>query len=372
MNPSLLNITTKISTVSSELGIPSLEYVANGLLIHIYRAKRLHEPRWLSATLKHYVMRARKSYMRYGSVPREDAYDAKSAIYLARIVYMDQSSGAHPIEEWISMRFVPTDGAPRYSEDLIFCLCNGKKLADWLLKSPLNKNKDIIKHIVTMSRICGIPPHLLLPPKELSTDEPICLPKKFKYSGLSFALMNKQFFNDCKSDGKDYQYITGLFHDELIDRALTVTTARGKKIPVFTPAHDTLNIREASQIRLNRSLSFAYEFPAYFLKANQLYTLFLKLLSRKTISLNTLAHYIQTSDHPENWMESLDTFRRILPKMGKLLTTNGKLHKSQITGKQLRSMINTLVDDGPKLRFMKSNSWHKSIDEYICLYKALA
>lgn len=360
---------TQVDIMSSELGIPSLEYVADGILIHIYRAKRLHEPTWFSATLKNHVLCARESYMRYGFVPREDEYDAKSAIYLARVVYIDQPKDIHPVEEWISMRFVPADGFPRYSEDLTFCLCGKQELSNWLLKSHHNKNKDITKHIVTMSRICGIPPRPLSHSMQLNANTCSFIPEKFKHTGISFAFMNKQFFNDCTSDARDYQYITGLFHDGLIERALTVTTARGKKVPAFTLAHDILGIQEASQIKLNRSLSFAYEFPAYFLKADELYALFLKLLSRKIISISTFAHYLHTSDHPENWMDSLDTFKRILPEMGKLLTTNGKLHESKITGITLRSMIDASVDDGPKLRLMKSGPWCKSIDEYISLSK---
>jgi len=341
---------------------PVAEYTVNGILFQVYRAKQLHTPKWSSTILKSLVMRARKSYMRYGPVAEEDAYDVKSAIYLTRAVYTQMYfSDLYPVEEWLSMRFVPADGLPQYTEDLIFCLCDNAVLVDWLLTSNLNVTKDITNHILTMSRICSIPPYII----EGAQDNSMVLPEKLKYPGISFALMNKQFLDDCRSESKEYTYITGLFHDKLINNILTIVMNGGRKIPFFRPAYDLLGFEDQSRIKLNRSLFFIYEFSGYFLKTKQLYNLLVNLMRKGSLTANTFTHYIQNIKHIEQYMNDIDSFKQIMPKIGALLTTQGPLYGAKLTGEQLRRIIDEKVDDGPTLRMMKIDEWQKDIRTYL-------
>jgi len=344
---------------------PVAEYTVDGILFQVYRAKQLHTPKWSSAVLKDLVMRARKSYMRYGPVAKEDAYDVKSAIYLTRAVYTQMySSNLYTVEEWLSIKFVPADGLPQYTEDLILCLCDNVVLADWLLTSNLNVAKDITNHIVTMSRICSIPPSVIK--GGATKDNNMVLPEKLKYTGISFTLMNKQFLDDCRSESKEYTYITGLFHDKLI----TVIEG-GRKIPIFRPAYDLLGLEDQSRIKLNRSLFFIYKFSGYFLKTKQLYNLLVNLMRKGSLTANTLTHYIQNIKHVEQYMNNIDSFKQLMPKIGTLLTTQGPLYGAKLTGEQLRRIIDEKVEDSPTLRMMKIDEWQKDIDKYLRFFKLL-
>ncbi len=343
---------------------PVAEYTVNGVLFQVYRAKKLHTSKWSSVALKSFVMRARKSYMRYGPIELEDMYDVKSAIYLTRAVYTQtRSSNLYAIEEWLSMRFVPADGLPQYTEDLFFCLCDNTILVDWLLASNFNVTGDITKNIVTMSRICNIPPYVVS--GSTTHNHSIVIPEKLKYTGISFALMNKQFLDDCRSKSKRYTYITGLFHDKLVDNILTITTKNGIKIPFLQPAYNLLGLKDQSRIKLNRSLSFIYKFSGYFLKTKQLYDLLANLVREGSLTAKTLTHYIQDIEHIEQYMSNINSFKRISPKIGALLTAQGPLYGAKLTGEELRRSIDKKVDDGPTLRMIKSSEWQKGINKYL-------
>ncbi len=360
-------VVNKINANHALLGLAAATYEVGGVLFQVYCAKPLHSSRWKSVALKKLVTHARSSYLRYGLVNPHDTYDQKSAIYLTRVSYVHtcKTRLSHTVEEWLSMRFVPSDGLPEYTEDLLFSMCEGKSLVEWLRIKNLDNDKNIAEKIITLSRICGIPSDMCS--NNQKTDSGGSLPSKLQYTGISFALMNKLFLEQCKLTAQPYQYITGLFREELVENALTIQINNQKRIPTFTYGYKLLGFKNPSAITLNRSLPSApvYEFPAYFLKKDQLYHELKGLWKNGRITLRTLMHYVHIDMRADEWMKDVCSFQYALPQLGRLLTVKGILYDSSMTGEQLRSFLDTRLDDGPQLRMMRMDEWQQSIDKYL-------
>ena len=338
-------------------------YKIDGALFHVYRAKSLHSLKWESAALKRLVAHARDSYLRYGSVPPFDKYDNKSAVYITRVQYTHRckTQTYYPIEEWLSMRFIPSDGLPEYTEDLLFSLCEGKPLVDWLKAKCTENTEKIVDQIITLSRICSIPPCI----NGIAVNQNVQLPLKLQYTGISFALMNKVFLEEYKFQTR-HRYITGMFREELINRVLTLESEQGR-IPQFTYGYEFIGQNDPSVITLNRSSAPVYDFPAYFLKTDQHHDALYNLWKKGSIATDTFAYYVKTDFDVHEWMDDIGIFQQILPKLGALLTAKGFLSGSSITGEQMRLILNDCVDDGPQLRMMQIEVWSKSIEQYLRL-----
>lgn len=357
----------KIDEFASSIGPEIARYgIGNGITLSLYKAKNLHSAEWFSESLKNLVMEARKSYLRYGEVPQDDVYDAKSVVYIGRAAYEYEVKGIiYPAEEWLSVRFVPADGTPQYTEDLEFCLVNDRVLVDWFLNSDLNKKGDILKRIFTISRICSIAPHIS---HSMSTHFfNRILSKKLMFTGVLLSLMSKQFLKDCAVKSIPCELITGLFRDEFIEKSLTVLTPRETRIPDFSYGYKTLGLSDISALKLNRSLfsHYFYKFPSYFLNMDQLFSALNDLINQKQMSMQTLDYYIKGDMRAAEWMQTSAIFKRIGKDLGNVISTAGALYDSHLTGEYLRRLLNARVSDGPHLRVMRTNAWIKSIEKYL-------
>lgn len=347
--------------------IPIAQYSLEGALIQIYRAKSLHSSEWKSPQLKQYLMHARQSYLRYGHVPLIDDFDAKSEVYITRATYSIKDDHlSYSVEEWLSMRFVPSDGNPRYTEDLSYSLCEDKPLIQWLSESNFGKRKDSAQHMIAISRICSIPPRKI---PGYKYKKYVFFPKKLGYTAISFALMNKVFLDNLSSSSKYYGHMTGIFRDEFIDKVLTVGTPKGEIVPDFTFGYKLLGLNNIRMIRLDRSapLLYPYHFPKYFFHIKQLHEVFCGLYANGSITQKTFIHYMGTEAHPDGWISDLDHFKKISSKLDNILTVIGPLYGASITGEEVRFMFDRKVDDGPRLRIMQIDAWRNSIEKYLRL-----
>lgn len=347
--------------------IPIAQYSFGDVLIQIYRVKNLHSSEWNSPQLKQYLIHARQSYLRYGHVPLIDNFDAKSEIYITRVTYSIKNDDlSYPVEEWLSMRFVPSDGHPGYTEDLLYSLCENKPLIKWLSESSFGGTRDSAQHMITISRICSIPPRKI---PEYKYEKDIFFPKKLSYTAISFALMNKIFLDNLNPSLKRYKHMTGIFRDEFIDKVLTVRTLEKEIVPDFTFGYKLLGLNNIHTIRLDRSapLLYPYHFPKYFFHINQLHGALNNLYSNGFITAKTFIHYMGTEAHPDKWTHDLDHFKKISPKLENILTVIGPLYGTSITGEEMRTMFDREVDDGPKLRIMNMDAWQNSIEKYLRL-----
>lgn len=347
--------------------IPIAQYSFEGVLIQIYRVKNLHSSEWNSPQLKQYLMHARQSYLRYGHVPLIDDFDMKSEIYITRVTYsIKNDSLSYPVEEWLSMRFVPSDGNPRYTEDLLYCLCKDKPLIQWLSESNFSGTKNSAQHMIAISRICSIPPRKI-PKYKYKKD--VFFPERLHYTAISFALMNKTFLDNQNSSLKYYKHMTGIFRDEFIDKILTARTLEKEIVPDFTFGYKLLGLNDIHALTLNRSapLLYPYHFPNYFFQIDELHKALGNLYSHESITRETLIHYMGEEAHPDKWIHNLDYFKRISPKLEHMLTVIGPLYGASITGEKMRAVLDREVGDGPKLRIMNMDAWQNSIEKYLHL-----
>ncbi|MEK7074280.1 MAG: hypothetical protein AAB968_00775 [Patescibacteria group bacterium] len=347
--------------------IPIAQYSFGEVLIQIYRVKNLHSSEWNSPQLKQYLMHARQSYLRYGHVPLIDKFDTKSEVYITRVLYSIKTDRlSYPVEEWLSMRFVPSDGYPGYTEDLLYSLCEDKPLIQWLSESNFGRTRDSAQHMIAISRICSISPRKI---PEYKYEKDVLFPKKLGYTAISFALMNKIFLDNLNPSLKHYKHMTGIFRDEFIDRVLTVRTPEKEIVPDFTFGYKLLELNHVHMIRLDRSapLLYPYHFPNYFFHIDQLHGALNNLYSKGFITQKTFIYYMGTEAHPDKWTHNLDHFKKISPKLKNILTVIGPLYGTSITGEEMRTIFDQEVDDGPKLRIMNMDAWHNSIEKYLRL-----
>ena len=316
----------------------------------VYLVKDISEKRWRHPALLKLLKHARKSYSIYGNVPLVDNNDRKSAVYLIRALYIHtHEKQKNLMEEWISIRFTPGHGEPFSTEDFSRSLYNSGSVI-----SAFKKYRASHKNFVSMSRLCRITPRLSPHNTAYNGEQSL---QKNKYTIICFALANMVFLKSLRDNAK-YQYISGLFREELIKKKLTITT-NSQTIPRFILAHKTLSC-PSHAITLKRD-TYAYSYPAYFLNIRDLEKVFKKIRANGKLTVATMRHYLNIQvNHPRQNITSLAG-----NKLGNLLTVKGKLKHSSLTGKRLRTMINETVADGPKLMVMPLAEWQKDITELV-------
>lgn len=347
--------------------IPIAQYSLEGALIKIYRAKSLHCSEWKSPQLKQYVMHARQSYLRYGSVPLIDDFDIKSEIYITCVSYSIKNNRvSYPVEEWLSMRFVPSNGKPEYTEDLLYSLCEDKPLIQWLSESNFGGTRDAAKHMIAISRICSIPLRRI---PAYTYKKNVSFPKKLGYTAISFALMNKVFLDNLNFSSEYYGHMTGIFRDEFIDNVLTVRTPERETVPDFTLGYKLLGLNNINALVFNRSAPslYPYHFPNYFLKIDELHRALAHLYFDGCLTQETFIHYMGAEADPDKWIHDVDYFKRISSRLERMLTVAGHLYGTSITGEKMRAVLDREVSDGPRLRIMNMDAWRNSIEKYLRL-----
>lgn len=330
---------------------PNACYVARDVRIDIYRAKRLYQPTWANPVLFRLVIDARGSYYRYGDYPPLDIYDRKSAVYLARVRYV-----AHgiPLEEWLSMRFIPWRGTPYGYEDLKLAAHQGKTIDYWVQKKF--PRRDGMHALISMSRLSGIAPF----PSRSGDDDGDARGTRMRHTALAFAAMNNEFFNTGTLPADDCAHITTLMHRALVARLLGAFCKRRASMR-FTPAHCTLGLaHEVALARDGYARTYCARFPQYFLNIKELMGVLRRAVRDGDITHATLAHYLGESIAPEAALRFNGVHISKLRGLGAMFASEGLLHAAAIDGATLRSMASS-VSDGPTLYMMERGNWETSI-----------
>ena len=353
-------------TATSLLPSPTREFQEGDTHVFIYTVKSSDEKIFFHPELYKILCEARKSYWRYGDVPLIDKYDAKSFIYLTRVVYPSVQGGAHCfLEEWTSMRFIPAAGVPFSTEDLESCVYQGETLSTKIKKTLFQNQDTAFDRLITISRICRIRPHVFT--KNFRFDHQ-ALPQKNKYTALSFVAMVQLFLDQSIEAGKNYEWFTALAKEELFTKVLHLNREeKDVRFPFFR-ASEVLKIPPARTIRVNRSL-LSYRYPGYFLDVEELFLLFEKLIDLKRMKDSSLCHFLGIkepfSDFRKKYKElpSAD-FVKILQGISNLLLTEGWIENSSLHASQLRSLCDLCVSDAIQLYLSPTFLWQHSPYEW--------
>ncbi|GIX06324.1 MAG: hypothetical protein KatS3mg115_0727 [Candidatus Poribacteria bacterium] len=344
-----------LCALSASLPEPDETLQLGAAELALYQAKELYNPSWRSEELRLLVREARRSFDRYGGVPLFDAYDPKSAVYLARARYHVLTPERVPIraEEWLSFRYVPGDGTPAGNPDLDNCLCKDRPLVE-ALRSYLTGKDSELGRVVSISRMCAISPYTL-------RDDRRGLPARWLTGrGLRYGAGLLVLINSAALDhhlGR-WDYQTGLCHPELLRSSFTLHTEDGHLYPRYTPAYQVLGLSSPREVRLDRSHE-AYRYPGYFLDRRQLMRALRHLLREKMLSERTLQHYLGEVRSQGSGEGSGEWYRNL----GRLLTVQGPLVGSPITGEALRAYLDRSVDDGPTLYLFEVSSWKDELEK---------
>lgn len=195
------------------------------------------------------------------------------------------------------------------------------------------------------------------------------LPTYHKFTGLSFALINQRFLQEIEKTKLPYRYVTANVRKDLIETVFSFTKNGHKVKPIFTPAYKILNISEPKKIKLDRiahSLE-VYRFPTYFLNLDQLLDCFQKLIMEEKLTNTTLKYYLQTKMNYQEISEMKS--KKELRLLGELLTVQGPIYKSSLTGEELRKIIDNEVEDEPELKIIEIENWRKGIENIIKIAK---
>ncbi len=317
---------------------PLRVYKIGPAIFRIYKAKDLYHPFWNSEVLRRITKFARRSYLRYGAVPAFDDYDKNAAIYLCRVSYQKT-------EEWLCLRFVPGDTRDHSLEDTDQYLYNGRSIAG-VLKNKLVLKNNPIKKSVAVSRVCGISPY-----QASAAAKKDVLPGSMKYTAQAFALLNKEFFAD-----KHFSYLVGMFRPEVAKKILDFSP--GLKLS-FPDAYKILKCKP-EQIYLDRK-SLAYQFPGYFLNAQQLVKLLQKLVRENKLKVDFVKKYAKNllvDKKSKNYTQTLKSITGV----SRILLWQGRIPGSKLNGNQLRLLVDDSVADGPRLKIVTVESWVKQLD----------
>lgn len=337
---------------------PIAQYHSDVASFSVYLAKELYRPEWITEPLRQLVAEARKSYLRYGDVPLFDDFDNKATIYLIRSSYAIPFAGQHA-EEWLSVRFVPNDGIPPYTEDLTLCIALNTSLVQLVKERLFPNTSDWLPHVFSISRLCSITPYYM--PLHVSRPPEISpLSSKLRHTLASFVLAHLSFLRNTKHRGDTVQYITGLFRQELLSNVLTLRTMNNDRIPAFVPASRTLDVQLPDDVRIIRE-RIAYHFPHYFLRMDQLNALFSRLHGMDMLPQTTFHYYFKTSFKPEYLMLHMRSWNPDPKELSRLLMIRGRIKYSPLTGEKLRALIQQYVQDGPVLQIMQHQDWERSL-----------
>lgn len=339
-----------IRTLSEQLEKPVLSFKTKEAFFEVFKIKNLFENQYLSKAGREIMLLARKSYEHYGAVSLTDDYDKKSAIYLVRCSYASKKHGDAQIEEWLSARFIPAEGEPHGTFDLLACYAGDVSLIDFIRAELFGGEDDFLKHFLTISKICKISPYFS---NKKSYNH---LPEKNSFTALGFALMSQAFVNEKKA--RQFRYITALFRKEIADKSF-VFKHNGKHHYLFSQAKEFFNIKSKA-IRINREMG-AYHSPGYFLEVKELLVTLKELVESGKISRSTLAKFVDLELLEKEANHKPHHFRNL----GKLLTASGQIEESELTGEELRKILDGKVSDGPELMMMEINFWKSILNQII-------
>lgn len=343
---------------------PVFEDVFGAVNVSVYCAKRF-DSSWLNDSLYSIVLQSRRSYLRYGEVPLEDVFDGQSSVYLARAVYSEVGESGRR-QEWLCLRFTPSRGSgDTPTDDMRVCSYEGRPIYELIDESLFSGEGNALDHIITLSRLCRILPFSYSEGRHYISaySEP-----RLQHTALLFCLICHTVIMSMSDERKEnVRYYTALLHDSLIKNRLSLKTPEGGEEGIrFAYAHDVLNIG-VDEIKFQRDL-LAYRYPLYHLSVNDLFETLAACIDEGLISEQSFKHYLGVNITSEKLLayvsEDIDYF---LPmrNIGVMLTVDGKLHKSRITGQQLRDRLAQEVADAPRLRLMRAESFVEDIVNFI-------
>lgn len=317
-------------------------------VVETYRVKVASKMPFRNTPLGKILDIARRSSRVYGRRPLYDKLDEKAAIYIARAVYPD-------FEEWLSYRLVPFFGEPQGAGELnlfegrgMDSVQPGSTVEDMVRRKIFNGDKNFGNNVWATSRMCGIRPY------QISSSGTIVTMPKHKYSALCYAAISYHMYEDYLR-GLGVKYTSGIILNKFIESALTVTINGKRYGALFTPATTSLGVQPGS-ITVNRKNygPYVYGFPGYWLNFQKLVKELRLLLEANHLTEACFKHYLGIKkpfaailDSGRSTMEIM----AVLHKLGNLLTVSGKLeHCSEMTGENLRQLIDDRVSDGPELK----------------------
>ena len=309
----------------------------------------MYKNEWLNPKLGELLLEARRSYYIYGDLPPLDAYDQKSAIYMVRACYPGHGG---TVEEWASTRLVPGDNIPLGTEDLNLFNYRGISLGDLIKERLFDNSENYLNFVVASSRTCAIAPRLLS-----GQDNQRSSPK---YTAVCFSLIHHQFMREYQKQYGQSSYVVGTVVPKFINKALAIDG----KAPSFMSSAEVLGISAPEELKLDREYDhhYVYRFPFYFLNRAQLLEVIYRLICEGILSERSISYYLETDLSFNELKERVRSKPELFRNLGKLLTVEGPIKHSTISGNQLRDIINKNVDDGPRSFLTKANLWLKSIE----------
>jgi len=319
----------------------------------LYEAKALYDPEWNDSAARDLVWAARGSFDRYGPVPVTDEYDAKSSVCLVRTTFTCHTAhAALPMEEWFTIRFVPSDGLPHGNADLNNCICKDQPVGNVIETALLGSDRSGLSGLVSISRMSAIPAYTV---GTEAGDGKANSRRALRYSAAAFAMAHGYVM---RRYGGSWRYLTGLCHPKLLASAFSVRNADGRVVPRYTTGADMLGLASVRDVKLDRSAE-AYHYPGYFLDVRQLARVLGDLLAQGVLTRATLRHYLGLDD-----VELGSNLVRLTQsrQLGSLLTARGELVGARITGERLRAYLDRVVEDEPVLYIFDARAWSDEID----------
>lgn len=327
---------TLLKPLIQSLPAPHAIYTARGISFSVYRVKKYNAPGWEHASLKKLLELMRRSYERYGARDRFDAYDRRAAIYIVKTRYQ---RGGEWVTEWLSSRLLSGYGSPMGTKELEIFTYNGTGL-DTLLRihDGIASKSAFWKTILSSSRMCGIR-DTVRSSRSQGTQH--------RYTSLANALIRAQFLIDHPEAITEFRYVVAILPAWLHHKRLRFKNERKNIVPRYTPAHRFFNVPKQA-IALKRDI-YSYEYPRYWLNMKDLQKLFVTLYADGALTRETLIRYCDAptpAEIDERWL-------------GKLLTIQGNIAGSSITGEELRAQVDISVRDMPELRITPVRKWFR-------------
>ncbi len=334
----------EIRLLLKELPPPVSVWQTPGETYSVYRIKSIHDERWIDDVLYELLLSMRGSYYIYGDRPPLDKFDVKSAIYAAQVMY--STADGTPVEEWFSIRLVPSDGVPTGAGELDVFKYGGRLVSDIVQEYLCALGESYTEVFPGCSRMCGIDPFYL------NEEEPSSksLSSHHAHSAACYGLISCHMLEDLRNTKA--RYITGVIIDRFIESTLTVEVD-GNKYPIaFTPASKILDFGDSIPTldRRGRDL-YIYRYPGYHLDARKLVEFLARMVREERISPATLHRYLGKNFD----IEGISRERGMamvakLRDVWKLFTVRGNIAGSALTGEELRDLIDKEVPDGPRLK----------------------
>ncbi|PIT87916.1 MAG: hypothetical protein COU31_00320 [Candidatus Magasanikbacteria bacterium CG10_big_fil_rev_8_21_14_0_10_40_10] len=334
--------------------LPEKVFTIKDLIFEIYKAKDLFTKDWVSQAHQDIIKNIRRSYLRYGDIDLIDEYDEKAVVFFCRVLDQQNCLFEQGVEFFTS-RFVPAHGEPHSTEDLDLFLCQNKTIHDWFKNTLLSREKNYLQNIITVSRNAGVSGCQL---QNNENHEPA----KLKHSALSFIFMNHVFASEY---GGQYKYLTAVLRDEIFARYKDKIRDFFDHDLVFPRFNKLLGLDE-HELKLKRERT-VYKYPGYFLNSSQITSLIENLYQQEKLSYRTLSRYIKDFS-PEIFFDKNASWRETvcrLKGLGRMFSQQGVLEFSDLTGEELRELIDNVVDDAPGLHAIRFEDWREQLNKII-------